>query len=47
MDSKALLIGEDRAQQRLGRWRFAGAVEFIVKIGHGQVNPAIQRIGGR
>lgn len=45
MDGKTLFIGEDRAQQRFGRWRFAGAVEFIVQIGHGQVNPAIQRIG--
>jgi hypothetical protein len=45
MDGKALLIREDSAQQRFGRWRFAGAVEFIVQIGYRQVNPAIQRIG--
>ena len=42
---KPLLIGENRPQQRFGGRRFAGAMEFIVQVGDGQMHPAIQRIG--
>lgn len=41
---KPLLIGENRLQQSLGGRRFAGAVEFIIEVGDGQMHPAVQRI---
>ena len=44
VDGKPLRIGENRLQQRFSGRRFAGAVEFIVQVGDGQMHPAVQRI---